>query len=299
MNMTNSKELKGPIIFIGTGRSGTTIISEIIFRHKDLAFPINYQQKLLKSSRVNYIRRIFDNKLWRIFGQKKQLNKTSILNRIAPKPSEGYPIWKHLLGDEIDFSRGFLLDKKASEEKIKFVRDYYGKMVKFQNRKKLAFKITGPSRLEFLLSIFPDAKIVNITRQEIPTISSFLKVDFWKNRGDNQLWWLGAYSKKEMEWVEMNKKNPIAITTLQIKKIKEITKKEIEKLKPDYFELAYEDFVEQPGIEINKILNFLQLEDDNSCSLALKELNIINRNYPNSKYFSEKELILIDTILKT
>jgi len=62
--------IEKPIIFIGSGKSGSTIISEIIMRHKDLAFPSNYQKMFFKNPKINIIRNFFDNKLWKIYGQK-------------------------------------------------------------------------------------------------------------------------------------------------------------------------------------------------------------------------------------
>ena len=61
----NEALLKKPIIFIGTGRSGTTVISEIIFQHEDLAWHSNYQELFPRSALINYVRRVFENKFWR------------------------------------------------------------------------------------------------------------------------------------------------------------------------------------------------------------------------------------------
>ena len=54
--------LEKPIIIFGSGRSGTTIISEIIFQHEQLAWHNNYQELFTHSALINYVRRIFDNK---------------------------------------------------------------------------------------------------------------------------------------------------------------------------------------------------------------------------------------------
>ena len=57
--------LEKPIIFFGSGRSGTTILSEIIFQHEDLAWHSNYQELLPRSAMINLVRRLFENKYWR------------------------------------------------------------------------------------------------------------------------------------------------------------------------------------------------------------------------------------------
>lgn len=186
------------IIFIGTGRSGTTIITELVSRHPDLAYLSNYQDKFPRFQIVNRIRLLFDNKFYRIFGQKKQINKVSYFNSIIFRPTEGYNIWKYLLGPGIDFSRGFLLKTQIDKENLVKIRLYFARIVELQRRKRLVIKITGPSRINFLLQVFPDAIFINLQRDLIPTIHSFLRTKFWKTRGYENLWWTGAYSQEEL-----------------------------------------------------------------------------------------------------
>jgi len=86
-SMRNIK-IEKPIIFIGTGRSGTTVISEIIMRHRDIAFPSGYQRIFPKNPKINLLRNIYDNPFWRIYGQKKQLNKVSLINKFIFRQSK-------------------------------------------------------------------------------------------------------------------------------------------------------------------------------------------------------------------
>src|SRR5690606_31171260 len=98
--------------------------------------------------------------------------------------------------------------------------------------------------------IFPDAHFVHLHRREIPVISSFLKVGFWKNRGSKQLWWRGAYTDEEIEWAEAYKDNAVMLTAFQIKKLKKLTEQEYQKHKPSFMEVSYEDFVVDPKKEL-------------------------------------------------
>lgn len=86
--------LERPIIFIGVARAGTSVISEIILQHDDLAVISSYHDKFPNSTLVNFIRPVVDNKLWRINGQKKQLNKVSFGNRYSFKSTEAYNFGK-------------------------------------------------------------------------------------------------------------------------------------------------------------------------------------------------------------
>lgn len=294
--MFHSKLIERPIIFVGVGRSGTTIISEIILQHEELAYISNYQEKFPINININKVRPYIDNNMWHLKGQKKQLNKVSIYNKFAFKPSEGYRFWKANTSEDIDFSRGFLLDKIA--ENNEFLRGIFHKMVKYQKRNRLAFKITGPSRIGFLQSIFPDAIFIEITRQPLANIRSLLKEPFWKSRGFHQLWWTGAYTETELKQAYNLKNNPAALTALQYKKVRESTIIEVNKHKANHFTIAYEDFIKSPKKEIDRILSITELSQNKRIDDYLNQNKIYNRNTDLKSFFSEEEIESINKVLK-
>ncbi len=290
--------LSNPIIFFGTGRSGTTIISEMLFQHPDLAWPSNYQEKFPAVPAINLLRRLFDNRYWRLIGKKKGLHGIAFYNKLLFKPGENYRMWQYLVGDEIDFSRGFLLDQKASPERQQFIRRYFARMVKAQGRKRLAFKITGPPRMGFLLSIFPDANFVHIKRDTVPTISSLLKVDFWQTRGRTKLWWTGPYSSAEENWARENKDNPELITAFQLKKIYWAEQAEVTRYQPRILRVKYEDFTAVPERNISRMLDYCDLAFDTRISEYLSSNPVIPRNKPDEAYFSKELLKQIDELMR-
>tara|TARA_B100000073_G_C23716119_1_gene565996 strand:- start:33 stop:932 length:900 start_codon:yes stop_codon:yes gene_type:complete len=285
-----------PIILVGTGRSGTSVITDILVRHKDLAYPSIYNDVFYKYPKINLIRNIFDNSFWRIFGEKNQLNKVSFFNKYVFRHSEPYKMWEFLTEEDTDFSRNYLLNKKAHQKTVEKFQTYFSKMLKYQNRSRLIFKLTGAPRMCYLLSIFPDAQFVVFKRKFIPTLSSILKVDFWQKKGLKDIWIRGAYSKKELDLAESLKTNPVLITALQLKKMNEILNKELEELEPPNIIIQYENFVSNPSSTIREILSFLELSEDDSCLDFFKSKDIINRNKENKSYFNENELDAIKKI---
>lgn len=289
--------LEKPIIFIGTGRSGTTIISEAIMNHRDLAWPSNYQQYFPHNLKINYLRRITDNNYLRLIGNKRQLYNTNLINKILFKPCECYTMWQQLVGNDIDFSRGFLLYERLGEKRKLFIQKYFEKLVKYQGKKRFSFKITGPPRMCFLLNLFPDAQFVILRRKLIPTINSFLKVPFWESRGKNKLWWEGAYSDNEIRFVERIKNQPELITALQLKKIRWAEDFEMSKCKPEYIIVNYEDFVNNPQTEINRLLKFLNLTPDEQINKYIEKNPIINRNKIDKEYFDKEILEKVNNVI--
>ena len=279
--------LEKPIILFGSGRSGTTIISEILFQHEDLAWHNNYQEIFPALPQINFLRRLFDNKWWRLVTfwnfvgvskNTRQNRSRQLLNLALFSPIERYHFWEKITGNRIDFSRGFLLDTTATEEEKKHIRSLLAKQVKYQGRKRLIMKFTGPARLEYLHSIFPDAVFVNIVREPVATVRSWLEVGFWQTKGINRLWWTGAYSPEEEQKAEKLKNEPALITAFQYKKLMETTDYEIKKLGLNVLEAHYEDFVNEPNVFIQNLMAFIQLAPSKYVSAYMTNMIVANRN---------------------
>src|SRR4249919_1911524 len=263
----DERYLERPIIIIGSGRSGTTIISEIIFQHEDLAWHSNYQEIIVFTPLINLLRSFFNNKLWhfkkfyKYVGVSKNTRQKgqSKFDLILFNPIERYNFWEHISGKRIDFSRGFLLNERATPEEVKRIRSFLNKQVKYQGKKRLIMKFTGPARLEYLTSIFPDAIVVNVIREPVATVRSWLEVGFWQRMGIDKLWWIGAYTKEEEATAEKLKGNAPLITAFQYRKLMETTQYEINKLGLDVLQTRYEDFVKDPKAFIKNVMDFMQL----------------------------------------
>lgn len=230
-------------------------------------------------------------------GQKRQLNKVSRLNSVLFKPGEAYDFWEYLTGKDIDFSRGFLLNDTATEKDRKRIRAAFTKLVQYQGKRRLAFKITGPARIGYLKSIFPDAIFINIIRNPYDTIHSWLHVDFWQDKGKNQLWWTGAYTKEEESWAIENASNPEALAALQYKKLMDTTFQEIEGHSARCLNIHYEDFVAEPGKIIGAIMEFAELPQSGLVDQYLSNIKIYNQNKSKISKLNRKSLELVETIL--
>jgi hypothetical protein len=275
---SSQDNLTKPVIFIGPGRSGSTIISEFIMVHEDLAWPTNYLEFFPKADWTNHLRKVFDNDYWSLTGEKGQINRTKMLNDCLPRPAEAYPFWERLTRKEINFSRGFLLKEIALDYEKEHIRSTFSSLISSQKRKKLAIKITGPGRISYLKSIFPDAIFINIVRDIDRTVNSFLNVPFWKDLGMNKIWWTGAYSNSDIEFYKTIQHDPKESTEFQIRKIINTTKKEAEQCNARMITIQYEDFIKNPSDVVNLILNFADLPRSSQVSHKLNHSAVHNRN---------------------
>lgn len=282
----DEKYLHKPIIIIGSGRSGTTIMSEIIFQHEQLAWHSNWQEIIVFTPLINLLRGVFNNRLWRIkkfykyvgVSKNTRQKNQSKIDLILFNPIERYNFWEYITGKRIDFSRGFLMNEKATPDEVKRIRSFLNKQVKYQGRERLIMKFTGPARLEYLNSIFPDALIVNVVREPVATVRSWLEVGFWQRMGIDKLWWRGAYTPDEIAYSETIKDKPALITALQYKKLMETTQEEIKKLGLNVYECRYEDFVKDPKTFIYTMMEFMQLPPSKNVDAYLENMIVDNRN---------------------
>ncbi|EIX4887696.1 sulfotransferase [Vibrio vulnificus] len=251
--------LSAPIIFIGPGRSGSTVISEFVMAHHSLGWPDNYCEWFPSRPSLAWLTRLTNNSLWYVSGEKAQLNHTLPLNNLLPRPAEAWPFWQKITRDKIDFSRGFLLHQRASTEEKQRIRTYLNQHLRAQGKPRLAMKFTGPGRVEYLSSIFPDALFINVVREPVATVNSLLKVPFWQAQGLHQLWWQGAYSNHELETYQQIRHDPVCSTAFQLNKILKTTEEEISRTKVKSLTVHYEDFVRDPQFIVHQIMHFCHL----------------------------------------
>ncbi|WP_138429453.1 sulfotransferase family protein [Fodinibius saliphilus] len=285
--------LKSPIIFFGFGRSGTTIISNIVFRHPKLAWVSNYQDKLPQYRSINVLRNIQDNSLWRI---KKPNNAhlVSFFFKFLFLPSESYSFWNWVTKRE--FGRSFFWEMTETENR-NAIREVCSNIVKYQKRERFSFKITGPSRLEYLHSIFPDAKFVWIKRSPLPNIRSLLNIDFFQDR-KHELWWKGdVYSSKELKEIKNWNGQAELIAAIQYYKVHEVFQLERQKLniEKNIYVLQYEDFIKNSDREMKNLLEFLNLDYHDNVKSYLRDREIYNANRKQEFYLSSE---LDDLVLK-
>ncbi|NCF09869.1 MAG: sulfotransferase [Gammaproteobacteria bacterium] len=270
--------LERPLIFIGPGRSGSTVISEAVLAHEQLGWPSNYLEYRPHSPWVNLVQRLLDNDLWRLVGEKSQLNRTRQLNTLLPRPAEAYPFWAELTGPDVDFARGFLLHERPSPRVRDRVRRTLQRMLAWQGKSRLGMKFTGPGRIGYLSALFPDARFVNVVRDPVATVQSLLKVPFWAQLGMHRLWWTGAYSDDERAEYESLREDPVASTAFQLGKILTTTRDEAAACGVPMLTLAYEDFIVRPRETVAQVLDFAGLPASRWIDRKLDGMQVHDRN---------------------
>jgi hypothetical protein len=289
-----------PVFVIGMPRSGTTVISEAISVHEDLGWLSNYSSQLPGLPVVAFLSRIIDIPYigHNLRGKKKQNSSTiSSMRRFLPFSAEAYPVWNRYCRD--DFAIEYLKNIEASAIEKMRVGTLVSKILRYQGKKRFFAKFTGPPRIQYLNSIFPDAYFIHVIRDPRANISSLLKVSFWRqNQGYTTPWWKNGLSMEAIsEWESFNR-CPVALSAIQWREIIETAWKEKELIsKHRYLEILYEDFVSEPLHVLRKILNKVELKDSKNVLRYSSSIGKVHdMNYKFKANLNHEEISLIEKI---
>lgn len=285
-----------PIFLIGAPRSGTTVLFEAFSIHKDLAWFSNYFGRFPGCPSVSILSRVSD--LYFFRGAKNQNNRNNTIMHIFPYPTECYTFWEKYCGSKFLFD--YLVDVNADETERKKVLSIIGKVIRYQGKKRFSGKITGPSRIHFLNSIFPDAFFIHIIRDVRAVVSSLMKVSFWPaGDGLSKPWWNNGLTDEDLNNFKKYNRSPVALAAIQWKRILKIAREESKKISDDrYLEVKYEDFVQDPHGIIDEICRFSSLDRSNKAHAYLnKKAGIKSMNYKFKDALNNEQIEIIEAII--
>ncbi|KGK91261.1 hypothetical protein DP73_04675 [Desulfosporosinus sp. HMP52] len=278
-----------PIFFIGEGRSGTTIIFEAFSKHRDIAYLSNYTNRLWLPQ-VGFVHNLINKQ-----GKKNQYGDVSLFNKFYPKPHESYETWEKLSGKK--FRQTFMKDMKATDREAKVVKEYIQKIIKWQNKERFSTKLTGPPRITYLSSIYNNAYFVNVVRDPRAVVASLLNVEFWK-RKERTPYWEGTFTEDRFEIWDSYDKSPTALAALELCSVYEQTLHESKSNQSKLYTLRYEDFIDDPKHEMEKVLQFVGLEYCNNLDSYIGSTEYKNMNNRYRERLSNEEIEIIENICR-
>lgn len=289
-----------PIFMIGMPRSGTSVLSEAISLHEDVGWFSNYLNQFPYLPCLSILNRFADIPLIGLYirGKKKQEEGFwPSLKRFLPYSIEAFSVWELFFGKRFSFD--YLIDKKPAVHESERARSYVKKILLLQNKKRFFTKLTGPSRICFLLNVFPEASFINIIRDPRAVVNSLLNVNFWKNYGGcKRPWWQNGLPGEYIDEWKKYDNSAVSLAAVQWKRVIELTDDEKELLAAcRYIEIRYEDFVEKPHEALSTIFQTFHLPDSKRAHRYVTSLGgLFNQNVKYKKKLSKEDIFIIEEI---
>lgn len=226
--LKTEKMIQNAVIIHGPGRSGTTLLSNMLSLHPDFFWLSGYNNRfpfLHSLSLVNNIQRV------------NAIEKLTRGIRGFPRPAEAYGFWSH-------YAEDFLNGLSQAEAKRTIAA--INKVGRYSAGKRFITKITGMSRAESIAAIFDNPKIVWIDRHPPSVIASYYK----------QKWF---YKNRPIEYANKDQLELIKFYTDYYESIQE-DKKRLSRF--DLLSVNYEDLINDIDTFFKEITDFLRIDGE-------------------------------------
>lgn len=175
------------VLVVGTGRSGTTLVSETVARHPSTGFISGVDDKL---PRLNLMGR-HNGRLYRRGGQRpssmRALAEAGSLfekGRLRVAPSEAYGLFDRYVMAGFSTPCRDLVAEDMTPFIARRVVAFFEDRIAAQGCRTLVQHLTGWPRVGFLRAAYPDLKVVHVVRDGRAVANSWLQMGWWDG-------WLG------------------------------------------------------------------------------------------------------------
>ena len=248
--MPSKASAAGPVIIVGTGRCGSTLLHRLLARHSDLGWLSTFNEVLPARPSVSTFSRLYGLPLPERVKHAKAF----------PKPFEAYRFWEHYLPG---FSRR---DRPQTEADVPSdlepVRHATSRVLTFQGRKRLLVKVTGWSRIAYFDRIYPDAVFVSLRRDPRSVVSSWIKagwLDVTSAPGTDGWQWGEVDPGLYNVWRELGG-GPALSAALKVRLDLDDIARNMELFPERCHELWYEDLIRCPEATLRGVCEFLGLD---------------------------------------
>lgn len=258
-----------PIVLIGTGRCGSTLLHRILARHPDLA----YLTPLCSRSPGHPER---NGHAMRAVSALPALQSTPLLRRFLA-PSEAYPFWeRHCPGFSEPCRDLFAHDLRPDVRDR--AREAIGRLGGGR-RRRLLVKVTGWPRVSYLDALLDEPRFVHIRRDGRGVANSWLGVDWWGGWGGPNTWRWGELSEEQEARWRATDRSFVALAAINWELLMDAAEVARERVGADrYLDITYEDLCADTPAVVDRVLDFASLDRPSSFARHVASVSTRNAN---------------------
>lgn len=270
-----------PVIVVGTGRCGSTMLHRVLALHEDLGWLSPYNEVLPTQAWVSRL-----SNLYRSTGLSR---KTRHLEAF-PKPFEAYRFWEHYLPG---FSRRDKPQTAADVPRaaIPRVHAILSRVLRHQGRPRLLVKVTGWARVAYFNEIFPDAVFVWLNREHRSVVSSWIQAGWLDvtSAPDSKSWQWGPVPDAYLElWRELGG-DRILSAALKIQLDLDDIRRNLAHFPARHHTLQYAQLIGSPHQSLQALLEFCGLPWSEAFQRTLDTLHFYDSSSKWRQYLSSED----------
>jgi hypothetical protein len=241
------------VFLIGNGRSGSTLVHELLGRHPAVGFVSNVEDRLpflpASASRLN-------NALYA-----RVPPALTRKGRVRYAPSEGYRVLARQVSPMLETSIRDLYESDAMPWAARRFRAFFVDRARAQSKPVFVHKFTGWPRTGFIRAIFPDARFIHIVRDGRGVVASAVQLSWWQGyKGPHHLHAGPLKPEYQAEWDASGRSFPLLSALIWKTNMDAIAA--ARRLVPpeQWIDMRFEEIVSDPVAQFKAMLGFMGLE---------------------------------------
>ena len=265
-------KIKNAIIIHGPGRSGTTLLSNILSLYSGFYWISGYNNKFPSLPSLS----IFNNLLKFHSFEKYTRGKQKF-----PRPAEAYDFWNYYIPN---FNNPDLIIDDIDYERVNKCKKTIKKIADWMNGRRFITKITGYSRFTVLNELFSNPSVIWIERDPRVVIMSYYKQKWYFRQREDQF----------------NQTTKMELLKFYIAKYLSFYEDKKKLSKFNFIQVLYEDIVEDRKIVFTEIFNQIGEEINPQFQKIIDSWDVKqNLNTMYNNLLNKDELDFLNQSLKT
>lgn len=274
-------EVVEPIVMVGTGRCGSTLLHRLMAQHDDVGWLSTWNEVFPRATGLAR----FSN-LYRLPFLSRRVRHA----RFFPKPFENYRFWEAYLPGFSRRERPLTADDVPAEA-IPEVRARAARILEAQERDRLLIKVTGWARMEYFDRIFPDARFVWLQRNGLSVVSSWVQAGWLDvtSSPDSPDWqWGDVPGPYYRLWEELGG-GALLSAALKIQLDLDDIRRNAQRFPERTLEVTYEELIGDPKATLHEICDFAHLSWSHGLARAMENTRFVDRTDRWRDYLTDEE----------
>jgi hypothetical protein len=258
---------EGFVFVVGTGRCGSTVVQELMARHRDVGFVSNLDAlvaPLDSKGRYNgLLYRAVPGGYWRRDTAYLKHLRFTLSERMHFGPSEAYRLLSRQIAPIFSESFRDLTEDDVTPRLERRFRAFFEDRKRAQEKPVFLHKLTGWPRARFVHRIMPAARFVHVVRDGRAVANSLMQRPWWKGQLGPDAWGFGPLSRDDRRAWEATGRSFVALAGLEWKILLNAFDDARSAIGPEcWIDVRYEDLVADPQGRFPQLLAFAGLRWD-------------------------------------